>query len=356
MAIYLGTVYGLSLWAAGWRGAVEPLGAHPEIPGFTRTVLDALGALTGTSLLAHAMVAVPLIYACMLAIFHVTRLLVRGPIWLGSLAGTSFMAHPVKTEALFEAIGVYYLAAALMALLSVCAYLRVIERPSPGRIAAALAIFALAAFPFAINAPLFGVLLLLEFYPARPESRNWLRLAPFLAVATLANGLHIEAVYSTLPSPVAMAAPLILLIYPIGLLPETVAHLHAHPMIAWSWGLFALVLVAIAFIFVRNGAFRLCLIAIFAFRFFPGVEPIDYTTLAGGAQLAFPLALGCIALAGFSRWLMRFEPWGTPVVALTTMLCVALFVLQITAHRDWAPLRGEVPPGVERPAANGTGL
>lgn len=336
MAVYLLLVHGTSLLSAGLPGTVPPLGEHPEIPGYLRVLLEGLAETLGHSRAAFACLGLVLLYACMLGLFQLTRHLVKGPVWLGSLAATSFMAHPVKTEVLFTALGPYYLLSALFAILTVLGYVLLIESPNVPRYLAALALFACAAFPFAINGGLFGVLFLLEFYPARPETRRWHRLVPFLGVAMFANWFHMETLYIRLPAIADVVAPLLLLIYPIGLLPETLAHLAAFPAMAWLWGAFALALVALAFAGIKNGAFRVCLLALLMFRYFPGAHPIDFTTLDGGAQLIFPLALGCVALAALSRWLMRYEAWGRPTVTLTTMLCVVLFVLQFQANRDVA--------------------
>jgi len=342
MALYLFLVQGLSLWGAGTSGSLPPLGAHPELPGYTRTALEAFAAATGHSHAVHVLVALALLYACMVALFFLTRRFVKGPVWLGSLAGSAFMAHPVKTELFFETIGIYYLVSALLAILVIASYLRVIEQPSVPRYLTALALHALAVFPFTINAPLFGVIILLEFYPATPETRRWARLLPFLALTTAANGLHMDTLYAQFPSVDAMVAPLLLILYPIGLLPETAARFQENPWIGWGWGAFASVCAGLAFAKVKNGPFRLALIGVLAFRFFPGAEPIDFSTLDGGAQLLFPLALACVGLAGFSRWMMWQEAWGRPAVALTTMLCIVLFVLQFQANRARALIEAPV--------------
>ena len=78
---------------------------------------------------------------------------------------------------------------------------------------------------------------------------------------------------------------------------------------------------------------RILLLAIVLYRCLPGPLPVDLATLGGGGQLFMPVALSGMVLAAFSAWLMRFEPWRQPSIALTTILCVVLFVLQFQANR-----------------------
>lgn len=345
MAFYLFLVHGLSLWSAGLGGTLPPLGERVAMPEPVAGWLAGFASATGHSRAAHAAAGLLLLYACMVTLFCVTRRLVQGPVWLGSLAGSSFMAHPVKTEVLFQTAGLYHLLAALLALLSVLGYLHLIARPSPARYVIALALFAGATFPFSINAPLLGLIVLLECYPATSETRRWGRLAPFLALATLAWWFHSGAFAHAFPAPGEMLAPLLLLLYPIGLLPETVQHLQESPPMAWFWGAVAIAFAVIAFAAVRNGAFRVCLVGILLFRFVPGAGDIDLSTLDGGGQLIVPLALACLMLAAFTRWLMQHKAWGQPAVALTTMLCVVLFVLQFQANRARTGADTRVPDG-----------
>lgn len=333
MAVYLLLVHGLGLFSISRTGPVAPLGEHPEIPAYVRFCLTAFAEAIGHSPIILSGAGLLLLYACMVSLFQLTRRLVKGPVWLGSLAGTAFMAHPVKTEVLFDIVGIYYLAATLLALLAFLSYIYLLEHPDTKRYLLALAIFTTATIPFCINGGLFVSIFLLEFYPATQESRRWERLFPFLTVTMLANWFHKETLYANLPALDQMIAPVLLLIYPIGLLPETANYLHNTPLVAWGWGILAVACLALLFTLVKSGSFRVCLLALFVFRFFPGAESIDFTHLDGGAQLLFPLAMGCVALAGFSRWLMRFEAWRKPTVALTTMLCVVLFILQFQAIR-----------------------
>ena len=343
--VYLCVVHAASLLGAGPQPAVPAITEGDHLPRLAGEILNRLLDRSGHSPLALQSAALAVLYACMICIFHLTRRVVRGPIWLGSLAAAVFMAHPAKTEVLFSAPGLYHLLATLMALLALLAYLRLSEVRSVWRYSIALSCFAAASLPFPCNATLFGVLVLFEFYPGTPESRRWLRLLPFLSVTIVANGLHVEVLYARMPDLAENFAPLLLLIYPIGLLPSTVSDLQAVPLLPWFWGLLAMGLLVTSMVVVRNGAYRVCVLALLFFRFYPGTEAIDLSDLDGGGQLLLPIAFGCIALAGFCRWLMQFEAWGHPTVALTTMFCIVLFFLQFQANRAYvkAALSPESP-------------
>lgn len=346
--VYLCVVHGVSLLSTGPRGPVAALSGESGMPQILVAVLNGFLEKTGYSPAIFSSFALALLYACMICIFQITRHLVKGPVWLGSLAAAVFMAHPAKTEVLFSAVGLIQLLSALSALLSIWTCLRLLESRSIARYLIALMLFAVASFPFPANATLFGLVLMLEFYPGTPETRRWSRLVPFLLITIVANGLHLNVLYSRSPDLAENFAPLLLLIYPIGLLPSTVVALQTAPLISWGWGLLAAVLVVTSMVYVRNGAYRVCVLALLAFRFYPGALPIDLSTLNGAGQLLVPIAFGAVALAGFCRWSMQFEAWGRTTVAWTTMLCIVLFVLQFQANR--AQVKDSVPhvahPGV----------
>ncbi len=354
--VYLCVVHGLSLLTAPSPVTSPPFVDVKAIPDGVETFLNAFFGLLGYSSRVLQGLAVLTLYGCMITLFNLTRRVVKGPVWLGSLAAAVFMAHPVKTEVMFSAFGLFELAGALFALLTLLTYLRLMESPGWARFALALICFSLATLPFSVNATLFGVLIMLEFFPGTPETRQWGRLVPFLAVALIANGLHLETLYAGMPDFQGNFAPLLLLIYPIGLLPDTLAHLQAAPLLGWGWGLLGMALLSGSLVWVRNGAYRVAILALMSYRFYPSVEPIDLATMAGGGQLLIPLALTCIALAGFCRWLLQFEVWGKPAIALTTMLCIVLFVLQFQANRAFPGL-GLTPasPSVERVDTEGGG-
>ncbi|MCF6287523.1 MAG: hypothetical protein L3K26_20415 [Candidatus Hydrogenedentes bacterium] len=297
MAFYLLLVHGTSLLMTQ-AGTVQ--GPPLDCPDIWPWLTGTLNSLGGASALSCALVALPLLYGCMVCVFLLTRQIVGGPPWLGSLAGTFLMAHPAKTEILFTPTGLFYCLATLAALAATLAYVRLCTQGCVGRYMIALACFVCATVPFAVNAALFGVLILIEFMVGDPEKRNWLRLLPFVLVTMLANWFHLDTIYAQMPTLATMFGPLLLVVYPIGLLPETVASLGFAPWQAWGWGVLVFVCVVASLYYIKSKPYRFAVIAIILFRFYPGALPIDYVTMDGGGQLFYPLALTGVALAALS--------------------------------------------------------
>ncbi len=337
MTFYLILVYGSSLIMLPNGGMTTRDFDYPAAWPWLAMWSDAFAR---SPIIEVAGFALPILFGCMALVFLLTRRLVGGPPWLGSLAGTFLMAHPVKTETLFSLTGVYYGLATFMALLTLLMYARVRQDGGVAPFAIALLTFAIATGVFAVNAALLGVLILMELFVGDSEERNWLRLLPFLGVTMVANWFHLDILYAQLPTLDAIVGPLLLVFYPIGLLPETVAHVEAHAWQGWAWGIGVMALLGWALFKVKSAPFRFAVLAVLFIRVYPGALPIDYVTLENAGQLFLPLALCGVALAALSAWLMRFEAWGRPTVALTTILCLILFVLQFQANRAYSPLTG----------------
>ncbi len=332
MTFYLLVVHMTSLMTLPNSPSGGPTHAYPDTWTWLSTFLD---RLAGDSATQCAWVALPILWGCMVCVFLLTRVLVPGPPWLGSLSGTFLMAHPAKTEVLFSPLGLYYLLATLTALAALLAYVHLRKYGGWKRYALATLLYSLAVFPFTLNATLFGLLLLVEFMCGEAEERNWLRLVPLLVLTMISNGLRIGTLYSGLPTPDSILSPLFLVLYPIGLLPETQNHLAASPGEAWLWGIFTVACMVVLFALVNSKPLRLSLLAILFFRLYPGALPIDLVTLDGAGQLLLPIALAGIGLAALSAWLMHFETWAQPTVSLTTILCFMLFILQFQANRNF---------------------
>jgi hypothetical protein len=340
MGFYLLLVHGTSLLWAG-AGSLEP--QRFDYPGTGSFLRYLLGFLESGTVLTCALMAIVLLYGCMLCVFILTRHLVGGPVWLGSLAGTFLMAHPVKTEVLFSPTGIYYGLAAFFALAATLAYVRARQLGGFGRHAIALILYAGAVIPFTVNAAFFGVIIALEFLVGDADKRNWLRPLPLIAVTMLANWFHLDTLYAVMPTPPAMWTPLILVLYPIGFLPETVEHLVPNPLELWLWGAVSGIGVILLLVFVKSRPFRLAVLSVLLFRFYHGALPIDFVSADGGGQLLYSVGLTGVAFAAFSAWLMGFEAWGRPTVALTSIICAVLFILQFQANREYLRRAGETP-------------
>jgi hypothetical protein len=130
-------------------------------------------------------------------------------------------------------------------------------------------------------------------------------------------------------------APLLLVIYPLGLLPESLVRFSEAPWLGW---LLALGLAAGVLILRRAAQspgllWGVC--AALLVRVFHASSPVDLVTLEGGGSLLLPLALINIAFAAFCFRAVQHPKWHRPVVFITTMLCVVLFFLQARENMNW---------------------
>ncbi|HNT86783.1 MAG TPA: hypothetical protein PKL84_02865, partial [Candidatus Hydrogenedentes bacterium] len=199
----------------------------------------------------------------------------------------------------------------------------------------ALAVFACAVLPFRGNLLLIAPLICHEFLLKKRDRRSPARLAPFTAIALAAFVAHGIASPPEVPAPLRLFAPLGLLFYPIGLLPETAGRFVAHPLLAY--GAAALAIAALVFLErrVRLPAFTFALISMVLVRAGQDRGFIDPVHMTGGGALLLPLGFFAVGAAALCERIMRHPKWPKPMVLLTTALCVLLFLLQWGAIMSW---------------------
>ena len=291
-----------------------------------------------------------LLYGCMMAVYGLVRLVVReGPIWFAALASTLFMANPVHSEAVLNVGGMSDLFPGLFALAAVLAYGYWRKRGGYGFLPVSLACFALATLPFFQNLGLWVVLLLYEALGAPKEQRRSYRhLLPFLAVAVAAAYLHRDGLGSPALDLGGMFAPLYLIFYPIGLLPETVQTFRETP--AWAWAGTGAVLFVVLLVSRKVGrrAFLFGIGGAAALRLFQGGGHIDPVHLIGGGQLVAASGLFAVSLVVLFRRMFEHPKWRANTVMLTTFLCLVLFALQIRVIGTWRDAGNQVRDFQER--------
>jgi hypothetical protein len=359
-------LYLLVVYAPGWF--VYPLG--PDFPrmaaagerwSFADGLLHFEMSLFGTRLWAYHATNLLLLYACMIAIFFLTRLVLKGPWWYGSLAAVLFMAHPVKNEIVLLLSGADHLLALLFGLLSLCACFGALHCARPaaqcflGLGALLLLILALAKWQALLALGLVPALYALVY------RKHFGRMLPFAllsvgwACAVWMGGQHGGMAFR----PDAFA-PLLLLVYPIGFLPRTLPwmqfppparHLPAshstweaigHALTTlWAWCLpllvFLFVLWAVYAIHraTRRPAFLFCVLAA-ALATPPWLlRRVDLTWFEGGAVMALPLVFAAIAVAAIAQGLQQHPKWQRPAVTLTTALCLFMMGLEIRSVLAW---------------------
>jgi hypothetical protein len=335
--IYLLLVFGWTLrYPPSDRDLV--LFSHPEmLPWLVRGLWSLEIRLFGAWWPGYHIVNLMLLYACMVSIFFLTRRALRGPWWLGSLAAVMTMASPVKSEAVLALSGVMELLPAGLSLLTLLLYAADVQRPGVVKQAGAVAVYWLGVFGAGAAPLLAFVPLLWEGVLLPPEERRWGRVLLLAALGLAALAWRVISPEYPLEAAglTAHFAPLLLVLYPLGLLPETLAHFAAAP---WLGGLLGLGLAAGVLMLwraTRSPGLLWGVLSALLVRVLHTPQPVDLATLEGGGSLFLSLALANMAFAAFCFHAVQHPKWHRPIVFLTTMLCVVLFLMQAQSNMKW---------------------
>lgn len=337
--VYLWAVHAWGLWRPELAGDAQLFAhdAYASLPAVPRGWFIIVTNLFGGEIVPIRIVNALLLYACMVGVFFLTRAVVKGPWWLGSLAAVLVMASPLKTAALISIGGVVHLLPALFAIWGTL----------------------LAVWPFGRNAAawgvLGGVLILLAqnerteyvFCPLviiflRAASVGW-QLIPCIACAALnvwTAAIHWDAFREqTLASGQFLA--LFLAVYPIGLMEGTRDILVVHPAVAWGAVALMLMVWLGLWRWSRHPAVLWCGLAALALCLV--VPPIDLVSMAGGERMLLPIAFIAMGFAALCHRIMLHPQWPRQVVFLTTCVCLLFFGLQIRALKHWTDAGQPVP-------------
>lgn len=368
------------LLVMGWTVVLPPMGRdHWWLAGeYPEDLFSMWWRLLGGEFVpapVYHVVALLLLYLCMVLVFFLTRLATRGPWWLGSVAAVVFMAHPVKAEA------VLMLSGATLELIPTAACLggmlmyatRPLSRGKAlvwdagtmvllvvgagfvhGGTGAGLTVLALPFLWDAIVVPrgergcFRPVRVLLSLYLLFTAAGFCAWVVFFEVVPTLTDVLSLCA------HPFAAVG---LLLYPLGILPETRAALETHPALAAAgvlaagvlgmWGVsrakspaLSLGLLSVGVLSLWNGLSRILALASFypdppGLFGLPLTSPVDPVHFSNGGRLTLATAFMGIAAAGVFAALLRHPRWRKPAVALSTVLCVGLMVLHGIVNLQW---------------------
>lgn len=341
-AIYLALVF-------GWTLILIPLGrdfaalANPDVLGpVPGRLFSGMMALFNDHAWAYLLVNLAMLYACMVLILVLARALGQGPWWLGSVAAVLFMANPAKTEAVLSLGGIQDLLPGVLGLgvLAVYACCRTREGRFMRRLPLLAYVVSVLACPDTI--PLFLVLVLLELCFFRDVPGQRARLWPIIVVGAAVYLISGQWALPEALHPDAMFAPLFLVLYPVGVLPDTLAFFTAWPLPGWAC---ALVLAVLAGYVMRRAAHPLLtfgLLGAAAFRLLQGGRTVDPVTLSGGGALLIPTALLALAACGGFLAVMRSPRWRFSVVRISTLLCVAAMLCQGWINGHWLQAGREV--------------
>ncbi len=319
-AVYLLMVF-------GWTVFLPPLGRD----------FAALSNLApfGDYIPLYHVLNIALLYLAMVLVFFLTRLATDGPWWLGSVAAVVFMAHPLKAEAVLNLCGMKDLTPAIVSLAALLAY--GLARKCPGWLNSCLAalLFAGALLLVPGQGGLLFAVLAWEGCVVPREQRRLGIVLPFLGITALGWFLY-PPVLAAAPLPLTGAFwPMVYLVYPIGLLPETASAFRAQPVLpVLVLGGLALVAFWLARI-VRHPAFTFGLLAAAAFVVFGENRAVDPVHLIGGGRALAAIALFAIALAGAFHRVIHHRAWPKPTVWISSVLCLVLMVLQAQTNLAW---------------------
>jgi len=338
MAIYLNLVY-------VWSLNIYPLGRDYAMMAHPPRIFAPMVAYFGQWIVPYHVVNLVLLYLCMLCLYAFTRLTVRNPAWLGTLAATLFMANPVHSEAVLNLCGIVDLLPCLLALACLAFYAAAARATNPlnkySATITALALFALAVWPFSENAFLFFVLVLFERLVLDKKDRRWSRLVPFgmVFVAVTHNYFLIRNLFD-----LDMFWSLYLVFYPLGFLPETARLFYEVPWLGWVATVAVVAIIALIYRKARYPVILFGLFSMVALRFYQDdtYTLFDPVHMIGGGKLLLPCALFNVALVALFRRIMDRPKWVRPVVMFTTLFALALFVIEIRSVLAWRHATREV--------------
>jgi len=330
--LYLVVVQGLSL-------TIQPVGRDFEVfagasPLAGAWIAPVLESVFGDSVALYHVLNLALLYGAMCCVFLLTRLLVQGPWWLGSLTAALLMANPLKSEAIYQLSGFLDMLPAFLGLLSITLYVVFAVYHRKAACAGAVAAHALAVFLFPQTWGLLLVLIAYEAIVLQTGKDALARLAPFGLVSLAALFVGVQPEHWWSGNVLETFTPLYFVFYPIGILPSTEAWFLAE---TWVWVAACVVILALSLAIgwgAQSRALSFGLLASVAFRLIPA-QPVDLVHMAGGGQMIIPIALMNIAFAALCWRMLQHKKWVRSVVFLTTALCILFFVLQIRELFAW---------------------
>jgi len=346
--VYLWVVY---FWALGIGPSGRDLAVFSgaeRLPWLSRVVVEAMHSAFGTNATAYIVTNILVLYGCMVGVFFLTRAVLGGAWWLGSLVAVLMMASPLKGEAMLQLSGISYLLPALCAIWGLVFAVWPFGPRRAAALGAAFALVGLAGFSSPTYALLPLVVVVLQLASPEKASRSvWIERVAWVVLAVGLILVHRSALVDF--SPVQAVLSLFVAAYPIGLLPGTVNLLQGHVALA--------ALAVVAVIAVWLGLWRLaghpavlcCGIAALLLRV--PATPMDLVDFSGGGTMLLPIALVAMGFTAICQRIMQHPAWPRHVVFLTTALCLVFFFLQIQSIDQWK--RANVAEAVAWPAQSG---
>lgn len=336
LLFYTGLVY-------AWGLTVHPMGRDyavmasegKDLPFLANWIFAWEMQTFGASPVPYHIVNVFALYGCVWCVMHLTSFTVRGIWWMGTWAAAIFMANPVHTESVLNISGIGDTIPAFFALLAITAYSYHAYKPRKWTYAFALAAFAFAVTPYPHHAFLFLIIVMFEVLITRPENRNFPRLLPFVVMGVAATVVHWSVIGQTPIDVAAWFVPLYFTFYPIGFLPESAAAMHDRPWLGWCAVIAVVAILTMIYRKARRPAILFALLSMLVVRLFPSGRTIDPVHLVGGGELIVATGLFTVGFAALAFRCMDHPKWKVPIVGMTTVFAVAVFLVQIRAELHW---------------------
>jgi len=323
----------------GWTLRLGPMGKDfirlPEATAGTGhwffTVFS--GWFQGPSVLIPRLAALVLLYGVVGLTFRLTRSVTSGPWWLGSVAAVLFLAHPLKSEAVYTVTGITALADSLL-LLSAVWSLEASGQGGPVRKLTGWLVPPLVAW---LTGRWWEALVLTAGWAWIRRSAGpggILRVMP-AALAILSGGL-----YHCSWDPMALFGLLhggrawLLTVWPFGLSPDTARFFEGHPgwHAAWSlavWG----GMILVTWRFAGGTAARLAALTL-PVCLAAGAR-LDFQTFEGGTAYVVPTVLTAMVVAAGFRAQLDHPRFRQRTVAVSTGVCLALMAWHSWLALDW---------------------
>lgn len=336
MVFYLFLVYGWGLW-------IYPLGrdyghlanSGADLPVIARQLWGLEVRLFGGNPVGYHLVNLALLYACMLLIYRFVNISVKGAWWFGTLAACLFMANPIHSEAIHNLVGVADLVPCLAGLAALTVYASNAASPSPGKHMLAYIAAGFAAGAYTESAMIGPALLAYELLVVPKALRSMgrgLRIGVLaLTVAIVAKSFRSFG----LDDLGQMFGPLYLIFYPVGFLPKTVESFHERPWTAWLAVAAVLVVITLIYRKAQRPILLFALVGMVLLRLTPQPRDVDWTHMVGGGQLLLPNALFNLGVVVLVFRIMEHPRWRLPMISITTMLVVVLFLMQWRSLKTW---------------------
>ncbi len=326
-----------------WGLTVHPMGRDYAVMASEGTDLPFLAnwifawemRTFGASPVPYHLVNVLAMYGCVWCVMHLTSFTVRGIWWMGTWAAAIFMANPIHTESVLNLSGIGDTIPAFFALLALTAYSYHAYKPRKWTYAFALAAFAFAVTPYPHHALLFIVIVMFEVLITRPEHRNFSRLLPFVVMGIAAAVVHWPVLSQSQFDVAEWFAPLYFTFYPIGFLPESAVVMHDRPWLAWCAAIAVVGILTMIYRKARRPAILFALLSMLVVRLFPSGRTIDPVHLIGGGELIVASGLFTVGFAALVFRCMDHPKWKVPIVGMTTVFAVAVFLVQVRAELHW---------------------